>query len=108
MLVGISNYLRDPGQSGDLFRCPLRITTRHHDLAVGIVSLNTPNRGARVLVSCCGHSAGIQNDNVSFVQSCCWLQSAINELLLYSGAIRLRRSTAKILYVKTWHSHIVT
>src|SRR5947209_13990584 len=107
MLIGISNDSRDPGQSGDLFWCPLRVTTRNHDLAGGIFALDASNGSARVLVGSRRYCACIEDNNIRLLQSSC-CQSAINELALYSGAIGLRRSTAKILYVKACHSHIVT
>jgi hypothetical protein len=108
MLVGIPNHLRDPGQSGDLFRSPLCVTTRNYDLAGGIFSLDASNGGARVLVGSRSYCACIEDNNVCLLQSSYCFESAINELALYSGAIGLRRPTAKILYVKACHSHIVT
>ena len=108
MLMGISDYSCDAGQSCNFLRRSLCVTPGHYDLAGGIGALNSANSGARVLVGGGGYGTGIQHDNVGFVQSGCCFQSALEELALYSGAIGLCRSTAKILYVKTCHSHIVT
>ena len=108
MFMGISNYSRDPRQSGNFFRRPLGIATGDDDLTMGILTANAANRGARILVSGSGHGAGVQNDNIRCCQSSRCFQPTLDKLPLYSSAIRLCRSTAKILYVKARHSHIVT
>lgn len=108
MLMGISDYSCNAGQSGNFLRRSLRVTPGHHDPAVGIRALNSANSRARVLVGCGGDGAGIQNDDIRLLQSSCCFQSTFAELALYSSAVGLRRSTAKILYVKARHSHIVT
>jgi hypothetical protein len=108
MLIGVSNHSGDPRQSCYLFRRALRVAPGDYDFAFGIFASNTANGGARVLVSGGGNGTRVQNDNVGFAQSSCRLQPTFKKLALYSGTIGLRRSTAKILYVKTCHSHIVT
>lgn len=108
MLMGISDYSRNPGQGRNFPGRALRITAGYYDLAIGVLTLNPPNGSARVLISGGRDGTGIQNDNIGFVHRRCWFEPTIYELPLYSGAIRLRRSTAKILYVKARHSHIVT
>jgi hypothetical protein len=104
----ISDYSRHTRQGGNFLRRALRVTAGHHDLAIGILALNSPNGGARVLVGGRGYGTCIEYDNVGGIQSGCCFQATFAELALYSGAVGLRRSTAKILYVKARHSHIVT
>ena len=108
MLMRVPNYLCHARQSRNFLRRSLRITARDHDLALGIFALNSSNGRARVLIGGSGHGTGIQNDDVGFLQSRCCFQPTFAELALYSSAVSLRRSTAKILYVKARHSHIVT
>ena len=108
MLMGISDYSCDPGQSSNFLRRPLCVTPGHYNLAGGIRALNSANSRARVLVGCGGDGAGIQNDDIGLLQSSCCFQPALEELALYSSPVSLRRSTAKILYVKARHSNIVT
>jgi hypothetical protein len=85
----------------------LRITSRDDDLAPGILTIDTPNGGSRILVGSRSYCAGIQYDNLGVLGSARPLHATRGKLLLYSGAICLRRPAAKILYVKTRHSHIV-
>ena len=69
--------------------------------------MDAPDGGAGILIGSGGYRTCIEDDNLSFMQGGCSRQTAIRELALYSSAVRLGRSTAKILYVKSCHSHIV-
>ena len=107
VLMRIANYECDPGQSRNFLRRSLRVATRDHDLALGILALNSADGSTGILIGGGGYRTGIQNDYLGFLQSSCYFQSTLKKLALYGSAIRLRRPTAKILYVKTRHSHIL-
>lgn len=105
--MGISDYLCDARQSGNFLGCPLGIAAGHDDLAARTFSVDAPDGGASILIGGGGHRTCIEDDNLSFLEGGCSRPTAVRELALYSGAVRLGRSTAKILYVKSCHSHIV-
>lgn len=108
MLVGISDDTGDAGQGGNLLWRALGITAGHDNPAFGILATNAANAGACVPVGRGSNRAGIQNDDLGVLCIRHPLESVVTQLSLYSGAVCLGRSTAKILYVKACHSNIVT
>jgi hypothetical protein len=64
MLVGIADHLRDTWHCGDLLGGSLSIATGHHNLAVGIFTVNAADDGARVLIGGGGYRAGVENHDL--------------------------------------------
>lgn len=66
MLMGISHNPGHAGQGSNLLRSALSIAARDHDFCRWIFAMDTPDRGAGVLIGGGGDRASIQYDNVSF------------------------------------------
>jgi hypothetical protein len=107
MLMRIPDHLGDSGQRSNLFGRALGVAPGDNDVAAGILAVDAADAGASVPVGGGSYGTGIQNDDLGMLGSGGPLQAAIGKLALYSGAVGLRRSTAKILYVKARHSNIV-
>ena len=63
MFVGIAYDQIYPRQGGDFFGGALGVTAGYYDSCFGILAADSTDRGASVLISACGHGAGIQNDD---------------------------------------------
>ena len=69
--------------------------------------MHPSNCRAGVLVRRGGHGTGVQHDDLRVGEVRGALKAAILELALDRSAVSLRRTTTKILYVKTSHATIV-
>jgi hypothetical protein len=104
----VPDYPTYARQSRDFLRSSLGVTSSHNDLAPWILAFDPPNCRPGILICCRSNRASIQNDDLCLLRPRRLLATQLSKLALYSGAIGLRRSTAKIYYVKSRHSHIVT
>src|SRR5579864_1608181 len=107
MFMGVADDLRDTGESGDLVRRTLRITSCNDDLCLRVFAMGPADGGPGVLVRHGGNGTSIQDDNVRIPTGGGALQTAFFELSLDCGAICLSGATPKILYVISRHHTIV-
>ena len=61
VFVGIAYNQIDSRQCGDFFRCALCVTPGDNDSRIGVLTADSANRGASVLISRRCHGTGVQN-----------------------------------------------
>jgi hypothetical protein len=108
VFVRVPKYGRHPRQSRNFVGRTLRVTASHDDLTLRIFAVDATDGGARVLVCGGGDRAGIQYDKLCLVGRVSPLKTPLGKLAFQGSAVRLRRATSEILYVKTGHACIVT
>ena len=107
VLVRITHDPGHTGQRRQLLRRALRVATRYQNAAIRIHPLQPAYRCAGVLIGGLGHGAGIEHNNFGVACRRGALQSTLQKLPFQCGPIRLRRATAKILYVEASHAPIL-
>lgn len=108
MLVRVSDYAAYARQGRGFVGSSLGVTTRQNDLTPWILAFDSPNCRPGILICRRRNRASIQNDDLGLLRPGRLLAPQLPELPFYSSAVGLCRPTAKIYYVKTRHSHIVT
>src|SRR5215470_8260484 len=108
MLMRVPDDLADARQSCYFLGGTLRIAPCNHDLALGIFTVDATNGCPCVVIGGRSHSAGVQYDDLGFVQGTGPFQPACQKLLLDRSAVRLGCPATEILNVETWHPNIVT
>src|SRR5580693_9533569 len=101
MFVRIANHAAYPRKRGNFFRHTLRVATRHHDLAVGILSTDTANGRAGILIRRSRDRARVQYYDFRSRRCVGPGQAALLELARDSSTIGLRSPASKVLYVET-------
>ena len=108
MLVRIANDRCHAGKGSDFFGCALRIAAGDHDLGCGIFAMHTSHRGAGVLVSGGGYSAGVEYYDFGLIRCVGLLQASFPKLAFDGCAVRLCRPAAEICYIEGCHGSILT
>ena len=104
MLVRISDDEIYARQRSDFFRSTLRVAAGDDDSGIGILPAHSSNGGSRILIRSRGHGAGVKNDERGIGGIRRARQSALGELALESGAIRLGGATAEVFDEESGHT----
>jgi len=107
VLVGIPDDLCDSRKGGEFLRGPLGVASSNHDASLRIFTMNAADGGPGVLIGGSSDRAGIQDHDLG-VRGCrSSIETVALELAFDGRTIGLRRTAAKILYVKSCHHTIV-
>jgi hypothetical protein len=80
VFVGIAYNQIDSRQCRDFFRSALRVASCDNDSRIGILTANSANRGASVLISPRCHCTGVQNYHRRMFRACGTAQASLFEL----------------------------
>ncbi len=97
----------DARQRRDFLGSALRITAGNQDLRIGIFAMNAPDGGPGILIGRCRYGASVENDDLGFVGGAGATQSALKQLPLDGGAVRLGGPASEILNVIGRHQLII-
>src|SRR5580693_522884 len=103
MFVRIANHAANPRKRGDFFRRALRVATRHHNLAVRIVTTDAADGRAGILISRSRDRARVQHYDFRSRRCVGPCQAELLELARDRSTIGLRSPASKVLYVETCH-----
>jgi hypothetical protein len=106
VLVGVANYLTHTGQCCNLLGRTLGVTPGDHDLTVRILTTNAADGGSGVAIGGSGDRAGVQHDDFGFGCMISAQQSALTELALDRGAVRLGGAATEVFYIKAGHGFL--
>lgn len=103
MFVGVADDPSDARKLGNLLRCPLRVASGNHDVAPGVMTMDTTNHLAHFGVGRSGNRAGIQDREVALLRAHNLFEACLNQLPFESGAICLAGPTSEIEKMKRSH-----
>jgi len=91
----------------NFFGSTLRVATGDDNFGVGVLAAHATDGRSRVVVCARSDGAGIENDDGGLRRIGRARQSALLELTFKSSPVRLRGSTAEVLYKKSRHGLMV-
>src|SRR5439155_25316792 len=95
MFVRVADDLAHARHSGDFIRSALSITSGDHDLTLGVLTMNTADGGARVLIGSGGHGASVEHNNLRLRWRAGPVEPALTKLAFNGSAVGLSGPAAK-------------
>src|SRR5579863_6167687 len=102
MFVRVADHAGYAGQRRDFLRRALGVASSDHNPGLGILSLDSADGGAGILIGRCGYRTSIEYDQVGIAGGRS-VESSLLELAIQRSPVRLRSAAAKIFHMKGGH-----